>query len=117
MKHDCDDIDENCTVKVTRPSGETEPDTPELWETAFDDTVCSEGSSVNNNSSEGAQNLAFEGCWVDANYKVEWPIINLGRRYKFDITPHCDGNDYECAVELQICYNPRDCDPADEFWQ
>ena len=46
--------------------------------------------------------------------RCEWPIISLNRRYKFDITPHCDGNDDECAVELQICYNPADCDPADE---
>ncbi len=113
-RNDCDDIDEHCTVKVTRPSSKTEPDSEALWETEFDEVVCVVATTVSNNTSESAQNLAFENCWNVANYEVEWPIISLGRRFKFDITPHCDGNDDECAVELQFCYNPADCDPADE---
>ena len=72
------------------------------------------GDKVRNLSGEGTQNLAFENCWKDSNYRVAWPIIDLPRRYKFNITPHCDGNDEECAVELQFCYNPADCNPADQ---
>ena len=115
-ENDCDDNDENCTVKVTRPSGVAAPNTPALWGAKFDE-LCTEGSiATDANANEGPQNRDFETCWRDAvpGYEVEWPIIDLGRRYKFDISPHCDGNDDECAVELQFCYNPADCDPADE---
>ncbi len=119
-KGDCDDTDENCTVKVTKSSTVTLPDTPTTsegkWEKLFRETVCVVGNTVNIGASERLQNEAFENCWesVPENYEVEWPIISLGRRFKFDITPHCDGNDEECAVELHFCYNPADCDPADE---
>ena len=113
---ECDDNDENCTVQVTRPSSGvtvpgTLPTTASEWAAAFE-AVCD--SEVTTGQSAGLQNRDFETCWKFDGYEVKWPIINLGRRFKFDITPHCDGNDDECAVELQFCYNPADCDPADE---
>ena len=111
---DCYDIDENCTVRVTRPSNESTPNSPEEWEDKFDNDVCPAVETVLNFWGEGDQNFAFENCWSEMKYEVTWPIIDLGRRYKFDITPHCDDNDDECAVELQICYNPEDCDPGDQ---
>ena len=114
---DCRDDDMNCTVKVTWTSKANKPNdqltTESAWDSAFDE-VCPKMTEVENADSVGAQNIDFERCWVEEGYEVEWPIIDLGRRFKFDITPYCDGNDDECAVELQICYNPEDCDPADK---
>ncbi len=105
---DCDDTDENCTIRVTRPADvalSTESD----WATEFN-TQC--GNSIPSRGT-GAQNKAFENCW-NSRYEVEWPIIELGSDFKFDITPHCDGSDTECAIELAVCYNPEDCDPSDD---
>ena len=111
---DCADNDENCTVQVTPLStAVSPPTTPASWSEAFQ-TVCVPEVAVRPHSSAWQQNQQFETCWKNANYEVKWPIISLGRRNKFDITPHCDGNDEECAVELQFCYNPEDCNPADE---
>ena len=108
---------ENCTVEVKSTSEATDPLTlltdEDGWAAAFEQ-FCMEGTHVNRDDSVRQQNLDFEECWTTAKYEVEWPIIDLGRRNKFEITPHCDGNDEECAVELQICYNPEDCNPADE---
>ena len=115
----CNDTDEHCTVKVTKVSTVELPtslSTDERnWAEHFR-IFCPIETTVQDGASEGNQNRAFEACWEaePENYDVEWPIISLGRRYKFDITPHCDRKDEECAVELQICYNPADCNPADE---
>ena len=113
---ECDDDDEYCTVKVTWSSNtdDNKPEDSAKWAENFNRHCGSGTNEVEDNASEGPQNFDFEKCWNNKKYEVEWPIIELGRRYKFDITPYCDGNDDECAVELQICYNPKDCDPADE---
>ena len=110
---DCDDTNEHCTVKVTKPTDVAIFTTDDAWHDEFNKRC---NATVMENSSEGTQNKAFEACWSDDTegaYRVEWPIIRPDRRAKFDITPHCDDNDDECAVELQICYNPDDCNPSD----
>ena len=120
---DCGGTDEWCTITVTKRSdsvGEPkEPMDSDNWEDSWNDffnTLC--GSPATQtliaDRDEGNENSDFETCWNGANYNVEWPIITPGRKSKFEITPHCDGHDDECAVELQICYNPADCDPADK---
>ena len=114
---ECDDTDENCTVRVTRPSGETGLDTEQDWADKFNERCGSSspttGITVDGSESEGNQNYDFERCWTASpRYGVEWPIIRPGDT--FDITPHCDGSDDECAIELAICYNPEDCQEASD---
>ena len=109
---DCDDTDEHCTVKVTKPTdGKDVTDSPTEWAVLFE-AKC--GATVLETARDGTQNAAFDSCWTIANYGVEWPIIDVGRRSKFEITPHCDKNDDECAIRLYVCYNPGDCHPADK---
>ncbi len=109
---DCRDPEENCTVKVTKRSNSNNPpqdSTEAAWATTFD-AVC--GSDIGANDGDGDQNRDFEECWDTAGYGVEWPIIEPD--FKFDITPHCEGNDDECAIELAVCYNPEDCLESDD---
>ncbi len=108
---DCDDTDLNCTARVRGSVDKAgNEDIEEAWARVFEDECKSEDNIKSSN--DGRQNAAFENCWDDAGFDVEWPIIKPD--FMFDITPHCDGNDDECAIELAICYNPKDCDPADE---
>ncbi len=105
---DCDGTDENCTVKVTRPSSASTPSTEAEWNTQFTDSC---DDDIGDSASEGNQNEDFEECWP-SGYEVEWPIIEP--EYKFDITPYCESGDDDCAIDIAVCYNPEDCDPADE---
>ncbi len=109
----CDDTDENCTVVVTastdianavdNPSNDDEV----VWKEVFEDACASFITSA----SYGQENRQFEQCWESnpkgLTYDVEWPIIRPDA--KFDIRPHCDDDDEDCAVRLGICYNPADC--------
>ena len=123
---DCDDEDENCAVKVTKKTSTVELNSPDEagWETLFN-TRClgfegdeaTSGFTVESDVSRGSQDYNFEKCWskdttvdstVNPDFDVEWPIIEFGDT--FDITPHCQRRDNECAVELAVCYNPYDCD-------
>lgn len=126
---DCDDEDENCAVKVTKKTGSTIAlGTDAGWSTLFDN-LCKAASAANTveaDVSRESQDYDFEECWTidhtgdthytddsdtDPDFDVEWPIITFDDT--FDITPYCQRNDDECAVELQLCYNPNDCDNND----
>ena len=109
---DCDDIDENCTVKVTASpalSAATE------WKSKIDDTsICDQTAG-----DEEERGTAFEACWAahhtsdsSVTYTIEWPIIHLrdNDNYDFEITPYCESGDDVCAEELIVCYNANDCD-------
>ena len=116
---ECDDSEdrnvEYCTVFVretgstssSRRSATTSSDS--TWADLFDD-LC--GSGTNEvDGSPARYSEEFEDCWDAANFDVQWPVITL--RDDFDITPHCQRNDDECAVELEVCYSADDCDQDD----
>ncbi len=108
ITRDCDDTDENCTVKVTASpalSGTEE------WKAKID--TCTQRAG-----DEEERGTAFEACWDGhgntdpQTYTIEWPIIHLrdNDNYDFEITPYCESGDDVCAEELIVCYNANDCD-------
>lgn len=112
----CDEIDENCTVVVTRSAALTD-EAPtgfeDDWKTRLDDASC----PATGNREDG-RNHDFENCWetidttdTDATYTIEWPIIHLrdNDNYDFEITPYCESGDDVCAEELIVCYNTDAC--------
>ena len=116
----CDDTDENCTVRVTSSAnitshanvGTYNNDNEIAWKNVFEAICGASGNPTNHvTGSDGNENKEFEECWEaqtgDHTFNVFWPIIKPDD--KFDVRPHCDDNDNQCAVELGICYNPADC--------
>ena len=100
-------VRETGSTSSSRKSATTSSDS--TWATVFED-VC--GSGTNEVSGSPARySDEFEDCWDAANFDVEWPVITL--REDFEITPHCQRNDDECAVELEVCYSADDCDQDD----
>ncbi len=67
--------------------------------------LCAECEAGENNDQRGdregnrIKNSKLAGPRQQANYEWNGPS-SIGTQNKFDITPHCDGNDEECAVEL-----------------
>ena len=107
---DCEDTDENCTVKVTGALNDTFDagnDTDiERWVAALN--AC----TITAESGEGRYE-SFESCWIPTStlggeFEVTWPTINPDD--DFEITPYCQSGDDVCAEELRVCFNADDCD-------
>ena len=107
---DCEDTDENCTVKVTGALNDTFDagnDTDiERWVAALN--AC----TITADSGDGRY-ASFEGCWgrtstLGGEFEVTWPTINP--EDDFEITPYCRSGDDLCAEELRVCFNANDCD-------
>ncbi|MYA05132.1 MAG: hypothetical protein F4Y37_11075 [Caldilineaceae bacterium SB0664_bin_22] len=106
----CDDIDENCAVKVEGTPGGSGNDYTERWV----DELSSSGNSTCRFSAHdyGKDQMYadFENCWEQqkSGFTVLWPIIEPDEA--FEITPYCKRGDDVCAVELRICFNAADCE-------
>ena len=107
---DCDDIDENCAVKVTGTPSATTGDPVERWvdELSIAKTVdigC--GLTYERASDRYAE---FDDCmeFYKTGFTVHWPTITPDDA--FEITPFCKQGDEVCAVELRICFNAADCE-------
>jgi hypothetical protein len=104
---DCDDVDENCTVRVsgTLNMSFTQTDAEDRWAAALG--ACTPAASRGDGRYE-----SFENCWdltaLGTNFTITWPSINP--EDDFEITPYCERNDDVCAVELIVCFNAHDCD-------
>ena len=113
INRDCDDVDENCAVKVEGTPAGTGTDYRDRWVNELasppqeDDgttpTPC--GSPSGDDRWE-----RFENCWEDvkSGFTVEWPVIRPDD--DFEITPYCKRGDSVCAEELRVCFNADDCD-------
>ena len=80
------------------------------WADLFDD-LCGSGTNEVDGSPTSYSD-EFEDCWDAADFDVVWPVIKLSD--EFEISPHCQRNDDECAVELEVCYSANDCDQDDD---
>ena len=58
---------------------------------------------------ENSRNAAFHTCWDDKFpiYDLVWP--NFALVPSFEISPHCEPFNDECAEKLHFCYNAADC--------
>ena len=99
VNRDCDDIDENCAVKVTGSHGQAGTDQTQNWKTKLEECTSPSGDD---------RWERFQSCWPSSDYTVAWPVINPGD--DFDITPYCKRGDAVCAEELRVCFNAADCD-------
>ena len=110
----CEDIDENCTVIVTRSSALNAP-TPQDNMTMEDVWNGLLHCTPPSRSGQDRRNRDFDICWrthmSSVTYTVEWPVIRPDD--DFAITPYCQSGDDVCAEELIVCYNARDCDDND----
>ena len=107
----CDDIDENCAVKVEGTPGGSGNDYTQRWvdELSRDATRTFCGFSANEYGDDQMY-ADFENCWEQqkSGFTVLWPVIH--HNDDFEITPHCKRGDDVCAVELRICFNAADCE-------
>ncbi len=107
----CDDIDENCAVKVEGTPGGSGNDYTQRWvdelSRAATLTTCEFSAFEYGNDRMYAD---FENCWEQrkSGFTVLWPIIHPDD--DFEITPYCKRGDDVCAVELRICFNAADCE-------
>ncbi len=107
----CDDVDENCAVKVEGTPGGSGNDYTQRWvdELSRANTLTICGFSAHEYG-EDRMYADFEDCWEQrkSGFTVLWPIIHPDD--DFEITPYCKRGDDVCAVELRICFNAADCE-------
>ena len=111
INQDCDDVDENCAVKVEGTPGGSGNDYTQRWvdELSRDATYPTCGFSAYGWGDDHMY-ADFEDCWEQqkSGFTVLWPIIHHDD--DFEITPYCKSGDDVCAVELRICFNAADCE-------
>ena len=111
INQDCDDVDENCAVKVEGTPGGSGNDYTQRWvdELSRDATYPTCGFSANEYGDDQMY-ADFENCWEQqkSGFTVLWPVIH--HNDDFEITPYCKRGDDVCAVELRICFNAADCE-------
>ena len=111
ITRDCDDIDENCAVKVEGTPAGTGTDYTARWVAELGNAADAvSGVDYCTNPSGDDRYERFENCWetMKSGFTVEWPVINPGD--DFEITPYCKRGDNVCAEELRVCFNADDCD-------
>ena len=110
ITQNCDDVDENCAVKVEGTPGGSGNDYTQRWvdelSRAATDTCGFSGFGYGDNR----MYADFENCWEQqkSGFTVLWPVIHHDD--DFEITPYCKRGDNVCAVELRICFNAADCE-------
>lgn len=108
ITRDCDDIDENCAVRVRgTPSGTDTNE--ENWAAELADT---DTDNCDTEARGDDRWERFQNCWESVKsadgFTVEWPVIRPDD--DFEITPYCKRGDSVCAEELRVCFNAADCD-------
>ena len=103
----CTRLDLHCSVQVTNRNG-TVPDPDkkgplQAWKDQLE--ACTEPTA----DTENSRNAAFDNCWDGKFpiYDLVWPNFTLAP--PFEISPHCEAYDDECAEKLHFCYNAADC--------
>ena len=103
----CTRLDLHCSVQVTNRNG-TVPDPDKKGPTeAWKDQL--EACKAPTAATENSRNAAFDNCWDGKFpiYDLVWPNFTLAT--PFEISPHCEPFDDECAEKLHFCYNAADC--------
>ena len=106
----CEDIDENCAVRVRGTPSKTDGTPTARWANELA-TNPADNAPTCSDTSGSDRYERFENCWKDTkttSFIVEWPHIRPDD--DFEITPYCKRGDSVCAERLHVCFNAADCD-------
>lgn len=103
----CTRLDIHCSVQVTIRNHTIPNLDKKSLTAAWTDQL--EACRAPDTADENSRNAAFHACWDDKFpiYDLVWPHFTLAS--PFEISPHCEPHDDECAEKLYFCYNAADC--------
>ena len=109
ITRDCDDIDENCAVRVRGTPSKQDGSNTDNWANELASSPTNGGVACASPDGDDRYER-FENCWTStkSGFTVEWPVIRPDD--DFEITPYCQRGDSVCAEELRVCFNADDCD-------